>query len=354
MVRLVDVQVRRPTNFASITAPDAMPTSTSSNSDSSKSTADSSSNKDVLKAAPPPGHSLALMVVFVSIFLANLPSLEDIDRIATVETFTDRAFPNVVSVEMLAWIRIGYAALIFGTSLMVAMGEGWMQETAYLPSSKLKRVQNRIRGLRTLAPFTSVAWNLLGAAFLLCGYVALMSDRSDKARLNPWLLRAALILWEIAAPYTLLVSAVIRYAIWPRLIATKGNTVNLKRLRNILMHNMNVVMATTEIALLGGLPVQWSHVSLAPLVGCAYVVWSWNVTHIWNAPEHGPQFIYYFFDTTLGSTASLALVALLVVKMVFYSLMVAAESILEMAGGGPLAHGLFVVLVCGSVMRFRD
>jgi hypothetical protein len=337
-----------------MTAPDTVSTSDSSISNNTKPTAGIS--KDVSKAAPPPGHSLALMVVFVSVFLASLPSLEDIDRIATVETFTDRAFPNVVSVKLLAWIRIGYAALIFGTSLLVAMGEGWMQETAYLPSSKLKRVRNRLRGLRTLAPFTSVAWNLLGAAFGLCGYVALMSDRStsNSVQLNPWLLRSALVLWEIAAPFTLFVSAVIRYAIWPRLIATKGSTVNLKTLRNILMHNMNVVMATTEIALLGGLPVQWSHVSLAPLVGCAYVVWSWNVPHIWNAPEHGPQFIYFFLDTTLGSTASLALVALLVVLMIFYSLMVAAESILDLAGGGPLAHGLFVAVVCGSVMRFRD
>jgi hypothetical protein len=294
------------------------------------------------------------MVVFVAIFLAILPSLEDIDRIATVETFTVRAFPNIVSVKLLAWIRIAYAALIFGTSLVVAMGEGWTQEISYLPSSKLKRVQNRLRGLRTLGPFTSVAWNLLGAAFGLCGYVALMAERSNNEKPNPWLLRSALVLWEIAAPYTLLVSSVIRYVIWPRLIATKGSTVNLKTLRNILMHNMNVVMATTEIALLGGLPVQWSHVSLAPLVGCAYVVWSWNVTHIWNSPEHGPQFIYFFLDTTLGSTASLALVALLVVLIIFYSIMVAAESILDLAGGGPLAHGLFVVVVCGSVMRFRD
>jgi hypothetical protein len=304
------------------------------------------------------------MGAFVAVFLRNLPSLEEIDKIATVDTFVVRTFPDQLSLRALGCVRAGFAALIFGTSVAVALGDGWWQETAYLPASKLKRVRNRLSGLRTMAPFTSVAWNLLGAAFALSGYIALAADQHFRSSphhqppsgvpLSPWTLRAALVLWEISAPFTLLVSAVIRYAIWPRLIATKGSTVNLKTLRNVLMHNANVVMATTEVALLGGIPVHARHVSLAPLVGCAYVVWSWNATHIWNAPEHGPQFIYFFFDTTLGPAASWALVALLAVMMAFYSLMVAAESMLEWAGGGVFVHGLFVAVLCGSVMRFRD
>jgi hypothetical protein len=303
------------------------------------------------------------MAALVAAFVRYLPALDDVDRVATVDTFASRAFPGLLSLRSLGLIRLGFAVLIFGTSVAVALGDGWWQETAYLPSSKLRRVRNRIRGLRTLAPFTSVAWNLLGAAFALSGYVALAADRhrrSSEGRatgvpvVSPWTLRAALVLWEIAAPFTLLVSAVIRYAIWPRLIATNGATVNLKTLRNVLMHNANVLMATTEIALLGGLPVLWRHVSLAPLVGCAYVVWSWSATGIWNGPEHGPQYIYFFFDTTLGAKATWALVILLAVMMAFYSLMVAAESLLESAGGGLTVHALFVAVVCGSVMRFRD
>jgi hypothetical protein len=306
------------------------------------------------------------MAAFMAVFLRYLPSLDDVDRIATVETLTSRAFPDLLSLRALGYIRLGFAILIFGTSIAVALGHGWWQETAYLPSSKLKRVRNRIKGLRTLAPFTSVAWNLLGAAFALLGYVALMADRhyqspkggdsgkSGVVPVSPWTLRAALVLWEIAAPFALLVSAVIRYAIWPRLIATNGTTVNLKTLRNVLMHNVNVLMATTEIALMGQMPVHFSHVAFAPLVGCAYVVWSWSVTHIWNDPMHGPQYIYFFFDTTLGAMATWALVALLAVMMAFYSLMVAAESLLDLAGGGLPVHALFVAIVCGSVMRFRD
>ena len=52
---------------------------------------------------------------------------------------------------------------------------------------------------------------------------------------------------------------------------------------------MNVFFAVTESALLGGLPVRWSEISLAPLVGCAYVMFTWSMSMSWNKREHGPQ-----------------------------------------------------------------
>lgn len=332
-----------------------MPLSTTETSQAASAEKQAKKERAVLSSAPPPWHTVALLVLFVSIFLNYLPTLEELDQVATVKTFTTVMFPEYTSLRLLAWSRLGMAAIIFATSMHAIIWGAWWQETAYFPESKLKKVQNRISGIKTMFPFTSVAWNLLGLAFALSGYIAWHeSTASPNSSLSPWILRMALILWETAAPLTLLVAAVIRYAIWPRIVRVKGSTVNLKMWRNILMHNLNVLFATMEIALLGGLPVQAKHMSLAPLVGCAYVVASWNLTHIWNAPEHGPQFLYFFFDTTVPATATKALLALLVVLMAFFYLFVFAETILDWAGGGVLVHVGFVVVICGTVMRFRD
>jgi hypothetical protein len=121
------------------------------------------------------------------------------------------------------------------------------------------------------------------------------------------------------------------------------------------MHNLNVLAALTESFLLSGLPVRWSEAALAPLWGCAYVVFSWNMVYAWNERRHGPQFIYFFFDTTLpGYTCSFALVALLLVLLIFYSAFCTADVILAYMDGGVWTRVLFVAVWSSMVMRFSD
>jgi hypothetical protein len=121
------------------------------------------------------------------------------------------------------------------------------------------------------------------------------------------------------------------------------------------MHNLNVLAALTECFLLSGLPVRWSEAALAPLWGCAYVVFSWNMVYAWNERRHGPQFIYFFFDTTLpGYTCSLALLALLLVLLIFYSAFCTADVIFAYLDGGVWTRLLFVAVWCSMVMRFSD
>ena len=210
-----------------------------------------------------------------------------------------------------------------------------------------------------MMPFTSLAWNILGLSFALSGYIAWKCSSAsdtpdDVVQIPTWLLRTALLSWEMAAPFTLLVATVIRYAIWPTVLRSKESTENLKCTRNRLMHNANVFMALVETALLGGLPVHGSHVAVGPLVGCMYVLFSWSMTLQWN-PSQGPQFIYFFMDTTLpGYAPSVALVALLLVMMVFYAFFCWASALLRYLNGGVVTHVLFAAAICCSVMRFRD
>jgi hypothetical protein len=311
--------------------------------------------KPILTSAPPPMHAVAVIGFMMAFFIRLLPTWAEIDEIAVTDTFTRRVFPELISIRTLAVIRTVTALIIWATSIhSVFISPGWSQATTYLPHSKLKMVQNPVQGMKTMFPFTSVSWNLLGLAFTLSAYIAWSAVIDQVQAPSRQVLRTAVLVWEVAAPNTLLVAAVIRYVIWPGVLKAKADTMNLKITRNILMHNINVLFCLTETSLTGGLPVRWQEVSLAPLLGCAYVLFTWFMTDKWNTPEQGPQFIYFFFDTTLGATTSYALVALLVVLLVFYAMFVSVEHILAFMDGSWPLHVLFVAVVCSSVMRFRD
>lgn len=121
-----------------------------------------------------------------------------------------------------------------------------------------------------------------------------------------------------------------------------------------MMHNINVLYAVTETALLGGLPVRLSELSLAPLVGIAYVIFSWNMTMVWNKPQ-GPQFIYFFLDTTLpGYQPTIALLGLMSALFLFFLLFCASGSLLGWIDGGIFGSLGFVAAICFGVMRFSD
>lgn len=67
----------------------------------------------VVTSAPPPVPIVALVGLFIAVFTATFPSLENIDEIATVDTFTSRVFPSLLSMKALAWIRLAIAAFCF-------------------------------------------------------------------------------------------------------------------------------------------------------------------------------------------------------------------------------------------------
>lgn len=194
------------------------------------------------------------------------------------------------------------------------------------------------------------SWNLLGVWFSTSAYISWSDGNAPK-----WTFRLAVISWEIAAPCTLLVAAVVRYVLWPAALKKDPPIHALNSVRNILMHNMNVLMAVTECFFLSGMPVRWSDCSLAPLWGCVYVVFAWSISTSWVRREDGPQFLYFFFDTTVpGFTPSIALVFLLIVLLTFYGLFCSAEELTHYLGSGLAARFGLGGLLCFGVMRFKD
>jgi hypothetical protein len=81
------------------------------------------------------------------------------------------------------------------------------------------------------------------------------------------------------------------------------------------------------------------------------------MTYSWteDLKKDGPQFLYPFFDTTLGPTCSIAVVALFLVFVLSFCLFSLAEYFLtEYVGQGIVGHAMAVTILCASVCRFRD
>ena len=102
----------------------------------------------------PPWHSFAFIVGLSAVVVPLLPSLEEIDSMSGKEVWTTRKFPELVSLETLAFVRLGIAGISIGLSAYLALiAKGWDVYANYKPRSKLRRVFVRLQGIGTLTPF---------------------------------------------------------------------------------------------------------------------------------------------------------------------------------------------------------
>jgi hypothetical protein len=100
-------------------------------------------------------HAVLLLSVFIGVFASRLPSLQKLDEIAVVETFTARIFPKLISVYQLSVLRGILACTIWGTTIQCWRSPGWEIVTPYLVGTKLKAVPIKLSGVKILYPFTS-------------------------------------------------------------------------------------------------------------------------------------------------------------------------------------------------------
>lgn len=317
--------------------------------------ADGAKKTKKLASGVPPWHAIAFIVATFNVCFLKFPSLEALDEVATIETFTKRSFPSLLSVQALAFTRLFIALTIWLTTFyMVFIMQGWTIYTNYKPKSQLNNSYIYLSGLRTLFQFTSWSWIFLGFSYSLCGYIALQVSLGNESDIDPWMLRAALALYEIASPFALLVSSVVRYAIWP--VAEKGGKPHtLTSFRNQMMHNMNSVYALTEMSLLGGIPMSISHAPIPCVVGLVYILFSWCSCHIFgkHGSGAGPQYQYFFMDTTLGYTTTISLVVLLAVMLTSFSIFVAIKVFVDHMGGTIPVNSMCVILISSLVCRIK-
>lgn len=298
----------------------------------------------------PPWHASLFIGALLGVAIVTLP--EDLDELATVETFTRRIFPKLLSLPAMVIARLGIAICCWSVTIYMVTACSWSIETTYRPRSRLQNTTLEMFGMRTLCPFTSWAWIMLASTFTLSGYIGLMAHLGRGHEVSQWVLRAALVLWELSAPFSILVSVVVRYAIWP-VVEASGKKHGLASFRNQMQHNINSVYALSEMALLGGLPVSFSHLSLPCLLGSIYILFSWFSCYFYAEPEYGPQYLYWFMDPTLGKTTSAALVILLFTLVLSFTVFFAIDAFIQWMDASISVHLLCVYLVASLVVRVR-
>jgi hypothetical protein len=305
----------------------------------------------------PPWHTVLLIGLCFGVSLSFLPSLDSMDEEIANRTTLTRSV-GLFSVAQISIIRIVFGCIMIGDSLYAVLWGRWEQDTEYFDGSKLcpcldipfrgmwtERPTSFSRGLMTLSSFTMWAWLLEGVAFLLLGVLAFSPQE------HVYLNRVTVVLWEMAAPTSLLVSSIVKYVLWPTAL-NGGNTNNANILKHpcaLLEHNLNSIAALFEAAYLGGLPVRMKDASFGVLFGLTYLLYSYFMMHRWTEkkPNIGPQFIYPFLDTTLGTSTSLCMLGLLAVLITSHGLFSLADSVLSV-------HPYLVVIIATVVCRFRD
>jgi len=314
----------------------------------------STSKKDDKEELPPlvsgipPWHAFAFVTTLLAVAIPFLPTLEELDTLSEVSVWTTRKFPDLLSLRSLALCRLTMAGIALSLTVYLALGPGWQVYPNYKPKSKLRRVFIPLKGIGTLCPFTSWCWLVLGLGFLCRGMVALAAATVEAAGeegpipewttsilTNKILLRLTLVLWEFTGPFAILVSAVIKYVIYPEVVKG-GKPHNLDGFRNQLQHNANSIFSLMEVTIMGGIPVEFSHLSMATIFGIGYISFTWIMARLYfgNA-EVGPQYIYWFMDTTLEDTTTKALAALVLALTLFFAIFsVVVGTVLGGSGGG--------------------
>ncbi|CAJ1939149.1 unnamed protein product [Cylindrotheca closterium] len=271
-------------------------------------------------SAAPPYHSI-LVLTAVSVFsLLTMPTLKDIDQVATIESLTTPLLPTYISPFGIGVIRFIFATFTLGIMIARILGPGMEINPTPSTKSQLKPWKLVLKGWKSITTFTWWSFLLLGLSFLALASISFL-DAYDK-RVPQWLLRFALLSFEISAPTGFLVSTVVKYALWPQSLKNKGpqGTNMFRSFFGLVTHNANVIMISIELCLLGGTPVCLEHMAVSPTIGVAYVLFTWFMMYRWVPHEKGPKFVYFFLDTTLGKDATIALLALVVVLFGFYLL----------------------------------
>jgi len=225
---------------------------------------------------------------------------------------------------------------------------------------------------------------------------------------STWLLRITFILWELTGPYAVLTSSVVKYVIWPAALRSQiqsnsnsnspNNTRkhNLAGYRNQLQHNWNSIFSLLEVTVFGGIPVCLYHITIPILVGCLYMILTWLLGIYYHFGYNtktnstkdskketktnsaaigsvvGPQYIYFFMDTSMGIITTYCMVGLLFAMMTIYLFFSVIIQLLDTGGGGSgggsgsgsgdnndtedslLVNIIFLIIGILVVCRFRD
>ena len=122
----------------------------------------------LVKSAPPPAQTVALVVAIAAVCLAVLPSFDEVKAEATLEALGSSPF---FSNQTLLWIRIACILIFSSVPISWALSPERPEDTTYLPGSKLKNGEVPISGISgNMIFFTN--WCFMLLIFSLAGMAA--------------------------------------------------------------------------------------------------------------------------------------------------------------------------------------
>lgn len=311
---------------------------------------------------------LEAVLIASSILLYGIWSLpvifNDLESVATVEVISTPLFQDAMSKYTLARIRLSISAMFLMVTLYRWNKKGHNITVQYLKDSKLKKLPINLDGVRSQIMFTQWSFNALTMSFFLNGIITLNAAYQEGGHafhhpildifLDKMWLRIAILLFCIAGPTSMLVSTVTKYALWPQSMKGPRGSVNLRKPVALVQHNANIIASLLEVGVLGRIPVRFEEFMVAPTFGTIYVFFMWALKDRLVETQE-PQFVYFFFDTTLGKKWTISvLLGLLALLMVFYLAFTILDDCLIWLGCGIVTNMVIVVVLATVFCRFRD
>lgn len=286
--------------------------------------------------------------------LTSVPAISDNLLLhANVETISSPLFPHLISRFQLGVIRLCLSFVFMITTIYRISLREHVVTVSYLNHSKLKRIPINMNGIKSQIMFTSWCWNILTISFFLNGMICVADSSSVFHR--PIVLKTAIILFEIAGPTSMLVSCITKYVLWPRSLQGVNGSQKLRLPASLVQHNLNIISTLLEVCVLGTIPISLSDWAVGPLFGLVYIIFTWSMTH--KLTECGsPQFLYFFFDLTLGKKWILTVMIglLLLILFFFFVFTIVDDFVIWIGNGNVVAHFLTSLTLSAVACRFRD
>lgn len=292
-------------------------------------------------------HSPSIPLVFFIFALISYAVYQfcygDLDLHTATASLIGLPYDNVVSLSTLAIVRCVFVVITWATVYTAATDKnGNLVTTIYNKNSKIKGpIPIVLDCTRRFSTFTMQCWCLwtlyvTGAA--LCSLLLLFGYTLESV---PHHVFAALWLaYEVSFVCSFLVTSIVTFVLIPGKLATGDDAKFFFHWRPVVMHNINVLIAGTEL-LLNGMTLRWSHFPVALLWGGYYVMFSWY----WLRKS---GVVYYpFLDPTLPPHRSIPTAAIVLsVMVVLFGCGVAVESLTHVHFS---MRAFFVYLGCASI-----
>jgi hypothetical protein len=249
---------------------------------------------------------------FIVVFGLGLVATTTTSIAVPIPTIEQLSTSRYVPTHWLLGLRTAFATIIaFCLRSSLTDPEPHVFTMITYAGSRLPPKSVEFAGVERLSTFTVQCWTLQLVYFALAAaFSAMYLTGGQAGAMGAVLGQVTHVLYEVCVATSLLVTSVVTLVLLPARLK-RGDYAGARRMlgwRPQLMHNANLLFATSEL-LLNGMPILAPHFVFAGLFGIQYVFMTW-----WWLKRTG--IVYYaFLDPTLPPKKSIALHTVLILAL---------------------------------------